>query len=190
MSFARVKKNTKRSMDIRKRKRKVIKMPNFSGNKDDSRDIGIDKEGRRRGMTKFLRDVFEGIKNEDEGREGEIRMGTVSWKRSKIFIRIEYGFEEKTADPNATFKFRPAANNRQGGTTRQGTDIEDMGGNAEKVGRFINTMAGLPLEFAELDAASIGHSNLTNYEFKYETSVETSKIENLTFEEVLQNSKI
>lgn len=154
------------------------------------RDIGERKEGRQRGMVKFLRDVFEGMKTEEEGRESELGFGTVSWRNDPSFVHIEYGFEEKSASPKATFEFRPAANTRQGGTTLQGSDIEELGGDAAKVGRFINGLGRLPLEFVELSAASLGHENLTNYEFEYETAVEKGRIDNTTFEEAARSTGI
>lgn len=157
-----------------------------AGDSND-RSIGIGKGERARGVVKFLRDVFEGMKDEEKGRESEWGFGTVEWNKSNIYTFIEYGFEEKSASPTATFKFTPAANVRQGGTTRQGTDIQDLGGDVAEIGEFIESISDLPLEFAELNAASQGHTNLTNYEFEYETAVENARLDKLKFEEVLNS---
>ncbi len=154
------------------------------------REIGVEKEGRKRGLVKFLRDAFEQMKEEDEGRVSELKMGSISWNKSRIYTFVEYGFNERSAEPGSKFVFMPAYNAEHGGTTRQGSDIQEFGGEIAEVGTFIEALADLPLEFAELDAASQGHSNLTDYEFEYETAVSNSRLEDLTFEEVAEEAGI
>ena len=76
------------------------------------------------------------------------------------------------------FEFRPSQNARSGGSTLQGTPLQDMGGNPSKVAQAIIDHTDLrDFEFAQLNAASKGHTRLTDYEFEYEGIVQKSSID-------------
>lgn len=97
------------------------------------------------------------------------------------FYKLKFGLHESNVENE--FEFMPARDAREGGTTLQGTPLEQMGGKAGELASILkDALDTLPFEFAELDAASMGHENLTSYEFEYETSFRRSDLENATFE--------
>lgn len=101
-------------------------------------------------------------------------------KMGANLYKVEFGVHESNVENK--FEFMPARDAAQGGTTLQGTPLEEMGGKAGELASILKeAMDTLPFEFAELDAASMGHENLTSYEFEYETSFKRRDLENATF---------
>lgn len=80
------------------------------------------------------------------------------------------------------FSFQPIPDAEIGGSTLQGTPLEEMGGKPGELAKMLkNAFDSMPWEFAELEAASLGHSNFTSYEFTYETSFDRRELEDATF---------
>lgn len=139
---------------------------------------------RPRAPLAFLRTIRQTILEEEPDRVvfSEEGIGRAEFRKlGSGSYSIEFGFHENNIENK--FEFRPLSETTGGQTTRQGTDLPDLGGNAGEFGRLFERQFKdvLPFEFAELDAASVGHENLTSYEFKYETFVDISTIREANF---------
>lgn len=152
------------------------------------RENGVESAGERpRAPLAFLRKIKETILEEEPERVifSERGIGSVEFTSiGRMFgsdnYKVEYGFHEKYVENK--FEFVAMGSEHGGGTMRQGSDLPSLGGKPGEFGRlFEESFDSFPFEFAELDAASVGHENLTSYEFRYETSVSIDEIRNSNF---------
>lgn len=130
-----------------------------------------------------LRDFHEDINNDVGERKYVANWGTFSYNLTSFgTISAELGFHESQVEN--TFEFRPAT---RGGMSKQGSDVEDMGGKPAEFAKLMEQAYPNAVEFnfAELDAASQGQMYLTDYEFEYELLMEKSDVTNVNIEEKL-----
>lgn len=136
----------------------------------------------------FVRRITEDIleSDPDEKRYRTDTIGSITVKKLMGPIwSIEFLFHERNIDNQ--FKFTPMGTMPEGGNTRQGSNLPDLGGNVGETARLIEEGFDiLPFEFAELDAASLGHTHLTDYEFKYETAIGKSELEQGDLDSVIE----
>lgn len=88
--------------------------------------------------------------------------------------KITFGFHESNVDHE--FTFEPSKSPVSGGSTIQGTPLRKLGGRTGMMARQLSEMGARDFEFVSLEAASHGHTNLTDYEFEYESDISTSDI--------------
>lgn len=154
----------------------------------------LDENGeRKRTERKFeplaiVRKIRDIIINDDPDRFRirEDDVGTIEIRKlGESLYSAEFGFSEHSLGPSSKFEFRPLPGARQGGTTQQGTPLEEMSGRPAQVAALMKDAFNmLSWEFAELDAASLGNQNLTSYEFEYESSFQLSDVKNPHIEEL------
>lgn len=113
--------------------------------------------------------------------EFQVRQGNIGNVEVKSLFgssySIEFGVHERWLD--GTFEFKPHGEMPQAGQTVQGTGLHEMDGLPAEVGKLMVEGIGvLPWEFSELNAASIGHTNLTDYEFKWESQIDAGEARN------------
>lgn len=138
------------------------------------------KKGRDVGAREFakltLYKILEG--DADEFEISERGLGRIKARNLGAggMWSLKYGVHEKNLENK--FEFRPLGVQPTGGNTIQGTELDKMGGEPAAVAQHMIDHADvLPWEFAKLDAASMGHMNLTDYEFEYESSLQEGDID-------------
>jgi len=134
----------------------------------------------------MIRDFHSDVNDRVQKRSYMARWGTFSYEMlGAATIRADFGFHEKFIDNEFTFSGMSVE--RGGGTTPQGTPIEDLGGKAGEFATLMKDIYGdvIEFDFAELDAASQGQIYLTSYEFEYELLLDESDITNVNIDEQL-----
>lgn len=137
----------------------------------------IDEQDRELTPFAFVRAFEQRYQDgQHSGRVSELGLGTLEWDRSGSFVKLEYGFHETSIERK--FEFTPHEA-RIGSTRAQGTNLKQLGGDAAEVAKIIDKVYDAEeFDFAELDAASIGQTHLTSYEFEYQSSLRHSEIMN------------
>lgn len=126
----------------------------------------------------LLREFKSGVESDLDEQTISTMFGTLKWSKSSYLssIKVTWGFHESQIENN--FNFRPMGSQVGGGTTLQGTPADELGGKAGEFAKLFKDTydSAFQWEFEELDAASVGHENYTDYEFAYSTSVDQSEV--------------
>mgnify|MGYP000111295010 CR=1 FL=1 len=134
-----------------------------------------------------IRDFHSDIEQGVSERKYMTEWGTFSYRLSNLStIHAEFRFEESSITEE--FSFNPMDARNRGGHVKQGSSLGELGGNPSKFAGLMKQVYGDPVdfEFVSLDAASQGHSRLTNYEFEYELIMNRSEITNTDIDERLR----
>jgi len=138
----------------------------------DVRPIGPVAEFRqtdnRRRLSPFamVRSMVDAVEDgADNGVVSERGVGSggnmmLEWDNSFAGLSVELKFHETMIEND--FTFTPDVRGEQG------TSPEKLGGKVGELAGILNQAFDMQWDFAELDAASIGHEHLTDYEFEYE----------------------
>lgn len=132
----------------------------------------------------MIRDFHSDVNDRVQKRSYMARWGTFSYERlGAATIRADFGFHEKFIDNQ--FNFSGMGAERGGGTTPQGTPLEDLGGKVGEFARMMKDIYGdvIEFDFTELNAASQGQIYLTSYEFEYELLLDESDITRVNINE-------
>lgn len=149
-------------------------------------DAIISGGDRRLGPVAFVRKIVESMRENESGSISELGLGGFKWERpgDTGSFNVEYGFNEVSAENK--FVFEPAENVEIGGQIRQGTPVEEIGGDAGRIGMLLDIALDPNFEFAEMDAASIGFGgHLTDYELTYEGFVISDRPGRVNMKEVV-----
>jgi len=136
----------------------------------------LDSGDRRVSPLVVLRKFREGVMSDLNEQQILTEMGTLSWDTLGSFVRVELSFNESQIEN--TFSFTPIGAELGGGERVQGTPAPQLGGDVGRLAkRFAETYdSAEDWEFSDLEAASIGQTNLTSYEFTYRTTVSGSDV--------------
>ena len=130
-----------------------------------------------------IREFHKDINSGTDSASYHTMWGTLRYDTSYGALDMSFTTHESVIENK--FEFNPASNASSGGRTIQGSSLEDLGGKpGEFASLFKKIYKGKPLfEFANLDAASLGHQYLTDYEFTYEISAFKSAFTNVDLDE-------
>ena len=141
---------------------------------------------REVGPLVLLRQFKSGVESDLENQKIMTDFGSLEWDEMNMVtenISVTWGFNEAHVDEE--FTFEPLGGGSQGspvdgGTTLQGTPAEELGGKAGEFASMFKQVfdTSFEWEFAELNAASLGHTHFTDYEFEYEITVSKNEVVN------------